>query len=64
MKHKRVCPTCGGTIERKIEDFDHPKRGLIPQLPYEKCLNCDEILFGPESYRVIRSFEEERKQTA
>jgi len=62
-EEKIICPSCGGTVKKKVATLDHPKRGKLPNLPHEQCLDCGEIFFGPDSYQVIRSLENQAQQT-
>ncbi len=40
------CPMCEGSLESRT-DFNDPNKGLIKNIYYQACINCDELFFPP-----------------
>jgi hypothetical protein len=59
MKNKinlKRCPMCGShSLEYKLADHVSKLRGTAHKVPQTVCLECNEIFFGPESLKIIRS---------
>lgn len=58
-----VCPVCEGPLELKTV-LDHPKKGIIQDLPHHVCQKCGEVFLSGKAVDRIRSYGSRNKITA
>jgi len=58
-----VCPICEGPLELRYV-LDHPKKGIIRDVPHHICLKCGEVYLSGEAVDYIRSYGLIEKITA
>ncbi len=65
MKDKdfNICPMCEGKLEQRVE-LDHPKKGIIQDLPHHFCPRCGEIYLSGEAVDLIRGYQIRQQATA
>ncbi len=51
-----ICPMCEGQL-KKSTVLDHPKKGIIPDLPHHVCPRCGEIFLSGEAVDIIRGYK-------
>ncbi len=57
------CPICSGKLERRTV-LDHPKKGIIHNIPHHACTNCGEIYLGDESFDIVHNYCRKEKASA
>jgi len=62
MKEKEFteCPMCGGQL-RQHTVLEHPRKGVIPDVPHHMCFRCGEIFLSGAAFDIVHSYGRREK---